>query len=123
MAISDDLGVAPIAEEIRRVFRDRIGRFRHLFREARESDPPLQKATPIFETLRAAGFVAAFKDLLAHKRELLGLIADFRRGITSLETPLTLIRHYARSLRVDYIARQTYLTPHPKQLMLRSVIV
>lgn len=83
VAFSEDLGVAPIAEEIRRVFRDRVGRFRHLFREARESDPPLAKATPVFETLRAAGFVAAFKDLLAHKRELLGpnVIANTEAGL------------------------------------------
>ena len=95
-------------------------RYGALFMEALARPAQARRQVNVLE--HVMGF---FKESLdaGDKRELLGLIADFRRGITSLETPLTLIRHYARSLRVDYIARQTYLTPHPKQLMLRSVIV
>ena len=37
-----------------------------------------------------------------------------------LVVPLTLLRHYVRLLKVAYLAEQTYLEPHPKELMLRN---
>jgi uncharacterized protein YbgA (DUF1722 family) len=63
-----------------------------------------------------------FKDRLdaASKRELAGTIDDYRRGLVPLVVPLTLIRHHARTLDVAYLAGQTYLEPHPKELMLRN---
>jgi uncharacterized protein YbgA (DUF1722 family) len=63
-----------------------------------------------------------FKKALSaeERRELAGLIDDFRRGLVPLVVPLTLIRHYVRLYRVEYLAGQTYLEPHPKELMLRN---
>jgi uncharacterized protein YbgA (DUF1722 family)/uncharacterized protein YbbK (DUF523 family) len=63
-----------------------------------------------------------FKDRLdaVSKRELAGTIDDYRRGLVPLVVPLTLIRHHARTLDVAYLAGQTYLEPHPKELMLRN---
>ena len=63
-----------------------------------------------------------FKDRLdaASKRELADTIADYRRGLFPLVVPLTLLRHYVRRLEVAYLAQQTYLQPHPKELMLRN---
>jgi uncharacterized protein YbgA (DUF1722 family) len=37
-----------------------------------------------------------------------------------LIAPLTLVRHYVRTLKVEYLLGQTYLDPHPKELMLRN---
>jgi uncharacterized protein YbgA (DUF1722 family)/uncharacterized protein YbbK (DUF523 family) len=54
------------------------------------------------------------------KRELLGLIADHRAGILPLVVPVTLLGHHARRLAVAYLLGQTYLEPHPKELMLRN---
>jgi uncharacterized protein YbgA (DUF1722 family) len=31
-----------------------------------------------------------------------------------------MIAHYVRRLRVEYLAGQVYLEPHPKELMLRN---
>lgn len=56
------------------------------------------------------------------KLELRSVIDDFRAGLTPLATPLTLIRHYVRRFEVSYIAGQTYLDPHPKELRLRSFV-
>jgi uncharacterized protein YbgA (DUF1722 family)/uncharacterized protein YbbK (DUF523 family) len=56
----------------------------------------------------------------AEKEELQGVIQDFRRGLVPLIVPLTLIRHHVRILGVEYLAGQTYLEPHPKELMLRN---
>ena len=56
----------------------------------------------------------------ASKRELAEAIADYRRGIVPLVVPVTLLRHHVRVHDVTYLAGQTYLEPHPKELMLRN---
>lgn len=54
------------------------------------------------------------------RSELLETIDDHRRGLLPLIVPMTLIRHYVRQHRVDYLAGQTYLQPHPRELSLRN---
>ena len=54
------------------------------------------------------------------KRNLLGLIEDFARGLVPLVVPVTLVRHFATCHGMTHLARQTYLDPHPKELMLRN---
>lgn len=54
------------------------------------------------------------------KRELLGVIEDYRRGLVPLVVPLTLLRHHVDRLEVTYLQGQHYLEPHPKELMLRN---
>jgi uncharacterized protein YbgA (DUF1722 family)/uncharacterized protein YbbK (DUF523 family) len=56
----------------------------------------------------------------ASKRELLASINEYRRELVPLVVPLTLIRHYVRRFDVAYLAGQTYLDPHPRELMLRN---
>ena len=56
------------------------------------------------------------------KRELLTAIEDHQRGLVPLIVPITLLRHHARRLNVGYLLGQTYLDPHPKELMLRNRI-
>lgn len=66
-----------------------------------------------------AGF---FKQGLSRedKQELEGVFADYRAGLTPLVVPITLVRHHARRQGAAYVLAQTYLTPHPKELMLRN---
>ncbi|HVZ74850.1 MAG TPA: DUF523 and DUF1722 domain-containing protein [Polyangia bacterium] len=54
------------------------------------------------------------------KRELMTVVEDHRRGLVPLVVPVTLMRHHARRLSVAYLLDQTYLEPHPKELMLRN---
>lgn len=54
------------------------------------------------------------------RAELLAEIDDFRRGLAPLLVPLTLVRHYVRKFEVPYIQGQVYLSPHPKELLLRN---
>ena len=54
------------------------------------------------------------------RAELLALIEDYRRGLLPLIVPITLIRHWVRVHDVRYLAGQTFLEPHPKELMLRN---
>ena len=57
---------------------------------------------------------AGVRDSLARQ------IADYRAGFTPLIVPVTMLRHYVEQLGIDYLAQQTYLDPHPKELMLRN---
>jgi len=63
-----------------------------------------------------------FKKLLddESKRELQGVIDDYRRGLVPLVVPITMVRHYVRRFKVEYLRGQIYLEPHPKELMLRN---
>jgi uncharacterized protein YbgA (DUF1722 family) len=54
------------------------------------------------------------------KKELLHAIEEYRRGLVPLVVPLTLLRHYVRVHRIEYLVGQTYLEPHPRELMLRN---
>jgi len=53
-------------------------------------------------------------------RELHGSIDEYRRELVPLIVPLTLMRHHVRVHGVSYLAGQTYLDPHPRELMLRN---
>ena len=66
-----------------------------------------------------AGF---FKTMLddSDRAELQSVIADYRHGLVPLVVPITLFRHHTRRHGVSYLAGQTYLEPHPKELMLRN---
>ena len=54
------------------------------------------------------------------RAELADVIHDYRLGLVPLIVPLTLIKHHVRRLGVAYLADQVYLSPHPKELMLRN---
>jgi uncharacterized protein YbgA (DUF1722 family)/uncharacterized protein YbbK (DUF523 family) len=63
------------------------------------------------------------KDVLTKedKAELLGLIEDYRQGLVPLIVPLTLLQHHLRRHPVpDWVHQQVYLSPYPKELMLRN---
>ena len=54
------------------------------------------------------------------RQELGAVIEDYRRGLVPMIVPVTLIRHHARRLSVDYLESQRYLDPELKELMLRN---
>ena len=54
------------------------------------------------------------------KAELQAVIADYHQGLVPLIVPITLIRHHVRMHKVVYLEDQVYLSPHPKELMLRN---
>jgi uncharacterized protein YbgA (DUF1722 family) len=56
----------------------------------------------------------------ADKAELLTVIADFHRGLVPLVVPLTLLKHHLARVGVPYVQEQIYLSPHPKEMMLRN---
>ena len=66
--------------------------------------------------------IGYFRDKLdaGSRAELALAVEDFRLGLVPLLLPATLIRHHARRLDVPYLTGQTYLDPHPKEMMLRN---
>ena len=47
-------------------------------------------------------------------------IEDYRNGLVPLIVPVTLFLYFAKRYEIDYLNRQSYLRPHPKELMLRN---
>ncbi len=66
--------------------------------------------------------IGYFKKIIGgdDKAELLRLIDNYARSLIPLIVPLTLISHYIRKHDVSYLQNQTYLEPHPAELMLRN---
>jgi uncharacterized protein YbgA (DUF1722 family)/uncharacterized protein YbbK (DUF523 family) len=54
------------------------------------------------------------------RNELLGLIEEHRQNQVPLVVPMTLMRHHVRRLKIEYLLRQTFLDPHPRELSLRN---
>lgn len=56
------------------------------------------------------------------REEMVETIGQYRQGLLPLIVPITLIRHHFRRNPDSYVLRQYYLSPHPKELMLRNRI-
>ena len=65
-----------------------------------------------------------FKESLSgdDKAELLGLIDAHREGLVPVIVPITLINYFRKKYPNEYIDGQTYLEPHPPELMLRNML-
>ena len=63
-----------------------------------------------------------FKKLLDadDKKELGDVIESYRLGLVPLIVPVTLLRHHVRRHEMKYLAQQSYMEPHPTELMLRN---
>lgn len=66
-----------------------------------------------------AGYLRSHLDRDVQHR-VLAVIEDYRAGLVPLIVPLTILKHYIELYEVDYVQDQTYLNPHPRELMLRN---
>lgn len=66
-----------------------------------------------------AGYVSKALDS-GDRQELKQALEDYRQNRSPLVAPLTLIRHHVRRLNVETLDGQTYLNPHPSELLLRN---
>jgi uncharacterized protein YbgA (DUF1722 family)/uncharacterized protein YbbK (DUF523 family) len=80
------------------------------------------KSTPKKNTDVLLHMMGFLKKLLsgAEKKDILETIEDYRQELIPLVVPLTLVRHYVKKFKIDYLQDQIYLNPHPKELMLRN---
>ena len=83
VAVSEDLGFAPVDNSIRATFRDAIADLKGRFREVTTVDPPLHDSNEIFEILRATSFYVSFEEHYRKRRERLGpnLIANIEQAL------------------------------------------
>ena len=96
---------------------DKLDAYGRLLAQARTARATCARHANVLQHL--AGFFK--RDLARDERaELAEIIADYRAGLVPLVVPLTLIRHHVRRFGIAYLADQTYLNPHPKELMLRN---
>lgn len=65
------------------------------------------------------GFVRTAGDVRG-RNELSEVIEDYRAGLVPLIVPITLVRHLARRHDQPLLLESSYLSPHPKELMLRN---
>jgi uncharacterized protein YbgA (DUF1722 family)/uncharacterized protein YbbK (DUF523 family) len=87
------------------------------FMDALEAKATRAKHTNVLE--HALGHFK--KVLTADARSLMvEAIDDYHNELLPLVVPVTLLDHHVRLHGVDYLAGQTYLEPHPKELMLRN---
>jgi amidase len=72
VAISEDLGFAPIQHDMRQTFRSAIAAVRGVFALAEDRDPDMAGADEAFEGARGLAFLAAHADTHARDPDLLG---------------------------------------------------
>ncbi len=56
----------------------------------------------------------------AGKQELFSVFEDYKNSLIPLIVPITLLKHHLLVYDSRYILKQTYLSPTPKELMLRN---
>ncbi len=83
VAVSADLGCAPVDNAIRATFEARTKSFSHCFAETAEATPDFSDVHEVFETIRGIYFVGAHEQRLANHRDLLGpnVIDNTERGL------------------------------------------
>ena len=97
--------------------RELVERYEKLLMEAMALKPTPAKHENVL--MHIMGYFK--KDLGAdEKQELLEVINHYKRGLIPLIVPVTLLGHYVRKYRQPYLKEQTYLNPHPMELMLRN---
>lgn len=62
VAYTEDFGICRVDQSIRSVFRDKIGAMRHLFRSCDEVTFDFAQADRCFDVIRAANYVATYRD-------------------------------------------------------------
>ncbi len=83
LAVSEDLGFAPVSRQVRGLFRERVERLAGLV-NCEEAAPPMAGADRCFEVLRAVGFLGRLKDMVAKTPEQVGpnVTANVELGLT-----------------------------------------
>src|SRR3546814_699280 len=83
VAYSEDLGFAPVDNDIRAAFRSKVRSFKGLCRECVEATPDLGDANDVFEVLRAVGYLARYKTWYDEDPAKLGanVRANYEQGL------------------------------------------
>jgi len=97
--------------------RQLVRSYGQLFMEALAVKTTVRKHMNVLQHM--AGYLKGLLNSRA-RVELHEVIHNYRQGLVPLNVPITLIRHYAKIFDVPNLQDQTYLNPHPKELLLRN---
>ncbi|MFO7636063.1 MAG: DUF523 and DUF1722 domain-containing protein [Clostridia bacterium] len=94
-----------------------LSSYEHLYMEALSLPATVKKNRNVLHHI-----MGYFKTFLSgdEKEELLEVIGEYALERVPLTVPLTLVSHYVRKYDIPYLKGQTYLQPHPSELMLRN---
>ncbi len=94
-----------------------LDRYQHLFMRALALHANVKKNSDVL--MHIMGY---FKKELSpgEKVELLEIIRQYHGRLVPLIVPVTLLRHYVNKYDQQYLKKQSYLNPHPMELMLRN---
>jgi Asp-tRNA(Asn)/Glu-tRNA(Gln) amidotransferase A subunit family amidase len=83
VAVSEDLGCAPMDDGIRTVFRDRVSRFRSVFAACQDRDPDFAAARDVFWVLRCVHFLANHEQRYDKHRDKLSanIVSNYEAGL------------------------------------------
>src|SRR6476646_5652419 len=106
VAISTDLGCAPVEHSIAGVFTRRVALFRHVFSEVQERAPNFSNVHDVFEILRGIDYVAAHGERLQRSRDLLdrNVIDNTQRGLQFSQDDLNRARAEQTALCKRFLA-------------------
>lgn len=106
VAAAGDMARDELLESYRRLFMTTLG-----------YQATVRKNTDVLQHIM--GYLK--KDLTADENnELKKAIGRYRSRLVPLAVPLTLVKHYLRNIKARDLTGQTYLEPHPAELMLRN---
>jgi len=104
--------------EGKRLSRDQLlERYRELLMRALSLHATVKKNANVLSHI-----MGYFKKYLSsgEKEELLEIIRQYHEQLIPLIVPVTLLKHYVNKYDQDYLKSQSYLNPHPMELMLRN---
>ncbi len=83
LALSENMGFAPVDHAIRATFRERAALFAGAFRSSATRDPDMDGADRAFEVIRAAAYLAAHRERYESDRDRLGpnIRANVEQGL------------------------------------------
>lgn len=97
--------------------RAHIPRYEEMLMRALRAPATVRRHTNILQHM--LGFLREAVDE-ADRRELAGIVEDYRRELVPLVVPVTMLRHYVLKHDIAYLRDQYYLNPHPLELKLRN---
>ena len=94
-----------------------FSRYERLLLEALQLKTTVKKNINVLQHI-----LGYFKKQLSadEKQEVLEIVEEYRKGNVPLIVPVTLLNHFTRKYKEPYLAKQTYLNPHPVDLKLRN---
>lgn len=102
-----------VGEDLNVVYEKYFGRFLSIL----EKPATVKQNTNVLEHL-----MGYFKKFLSadEKAELHTIIHQYYEQLIPLIVPVTLLKHFTRKYKQDYLLKQYFLEPHPMELMLRN---